>query len=246
LTQPERSNIDQNCRLLPDEVFGVTAMNVPVVGAFFDFDKTLLETESAKLGLKYLWDRRLLSRRFLIKVLVINFFYQRHLVSDEFVARIILGIYRGRRLREFAQGAQAFYQEVLKPRLAPNILAKVRRHRRQGHLLVLISGSVRYMLQSVVEDIGFDHLLCTDLEVGEDGLLTGRARGPLCIDRTKRALAIELAKAHRIDLSRSYAYGNHQSDIPLLELVGHPFVVEPTKPLRRVAQKRNWPVLGFR
>jgi hypothetical protein len=36
-------------------------MSKPVVGAFFDFDKTLLETESAKLGLKYLWDRRLLS-----------------------------------------------------------------------------------------------------------------------------------------------------------------------------------------
>jgi phosphoserine phosphatase len=26
--------------------------------------------------------------------------------------------------------------------------------------------------------LGFDHLLCTDLEIGEDGLLTGRAKGP--------------------------------------------------------------------
>ena len=102
------------------------------------------------------------------------------------------------------------------------------------------------MLESVVEDLGFDHLLCTDLEIGKDGLLTGRARGSLCIDRTKRTLAIQLAEAHHIDLSRSYAYGNHQSDIPLLELVGNPFVVEPTKPLRKVAMQRNWPVLGFK
>jgi HAD superfamily hydrolase (TIGR01490 family) len=130
--------------------------------------------------------------------------------------------------------------------LAPNILAKVREHQRERHLLILISGSVRYMLNAVVEDIGFDHLLCTDLEVGDDGLLTGRALGPLCIDRTKRTLAIQLAEAHNIDLLNSYAYGNHQSDIPLLELVGNPFVVEPTRPLRKVATQRNWPVLGFR
>jgi HAD superfamily hydrolase (TIGR01490 family) len=221
-------------------------MSSPVIGAFFDFDKTLLETESAKLGLKYLWDRRLLSVRFLMKVLVANFFYQHHLVSDELVARIILKLYRGRRLQEFAEGAPAFYQDNLKPKLAPNILAKVREHQREGHLLILISGSVRYMLNSVVEDIGFDHLLCTDLEVGDTGLLTGRAQGPLCIDRTKRTLAIELAETHNIDLSLSYAYGNHQSDLPLLELVGHPFVVEPTRPLLRVAKQRGWPVLGFK
>ena len=217
-----------------------------VVGAFFDFDKTLLETESAKLGLKYLWDRRLLSLWFLVKVLAANFFYQSHLVSDEFVAKIILKLYRGRRLQEFAQGAPGFYQECLKPKLAPNILTKVRDHQGQGHILILISGSVRYMLESVVEDIGFDHLVCTDLEFGTNGLLTGRAHGPLCIDRTKRKLAIQLAEAHNIDLSHSYAYGNHQSDIPLLELVGNPFVVEPTRPLRKVAMRRNWPVLGFK
>ena len=221
-------------------------MSKSVVGAFFDFDKTLLETESAKLGLKYLWDRRLLSLRFLMKVLAANFFYQHHLVSDEWVAKIILKLYCGKRLQEFAEGAAMFYQDFLKPNLAPNILAKVRNHQIEGHALILISGSVRYMLKSVVEDIGFDHLLCTDLEIGEDGLLTGRANGPLCISRTKRTLAIQLAKAHNIDLSRSYAYGNHQSDIPLLELVGNPFVVEPTRPLRKVAMQRNWPVLGFR
>lgn len=221
-------------------------MSKRCIGAFFDFDKTLLETESAKLGLKYLWERRLLSFSFLFKILIANFFYQRHLVSDELLARMILKIYRGKPLDEFVNGAPLFYQDHLKPQLAPNILLKVKEHQRNGHLLILISGSIRYMLKPVVEDIGFDHLLCTDLEIGDDGLLTGRAKGPLCIDTTKQTLAIRLAQKQSIDLSRSYAYGNHQSDIPLLELVGNPSVVEPTKPLRKVALKRNWPVLSFR
>jgi len=221
-------------------------MSNPHIGAFFDFDNTLLQTESAKLGFKYLWERRMVSLRLLLKILATNFFYQRHLVSDEFIANIMLKFYRQKRLEDFVEGAPFFYENYLKPLLAPNIVAKVKDHQRKGHVLILISGSPRYLLEPVVEDIGFDHLLCTDLEVGNDGLLTGSAKGPLCINKTKRALALLLAQNHAIDLSRSYAYGNHQSDIPLLESVGYPFVVEPTKPLREVALQRRWPVLGFR
>jgi phosphoserine phosphatase len=47
--------------------------------------------------------------------------------------------------------------------------------------LVLISGSIRYLVEPVVADLGFHHLLCTDLEIGPDGLLTGKAKGPLCL-----------------------------------------------------------------
>ena len=49
-----------------------------------------------------------------------------------------------------------------------------------------------------------------------------------------------------IDLASSYAYGNHQSDLPLLELIGNPYVVEPTEPLRRVALANKWPILTYR
>lgn len=216
------------------------------IGAFFDFDETLLETESSRLGFKYLWERRLISLGFIAKVMVANFFYKRHWMSDETIAAIMLKFYRNKQLEEFQQGAVAFYQEHLKPHLAPNLLDRVAQHHQKGHVLVLISGSIRYLLEPVVEDLGFHHLLCTDLEVGANGLLTGRAKGPLCLDSTKRVLAEKLAKRANIDLLSSYAYGNHQSDLPLLELIGHPYAVEPTEPLRNVALKKNWPVISYR
>jgi HAD superfamily hydrolase (TIGR01490 family) len=216
------------------------------IGAFFDFDQTLLDTESSRLGFKYLWERRLISLGFILKVMAANFFYKRHWMSDETIAAIMLKFYHKKRLEEFQLGAAAFYQEQLKPRLAPNILKRVEQHHQEGHALVLISGSIRYLLEPVVEDLGFDHLLCTDLEVGPDGLLTGKAKGPLCLDSTKRVLSEKLAEEAHIDLASSYAYGNHQSDLPLLELVGHPYAVEPTEPLKNVALKNEWPILKFR
>jgi phosphoserine phosphatase len=88
--------------------------------------------------------------------------------------------------------------------------------------------------------------LCTDLEQGADGLLTGKPKGPLCLDTTKRHLATELAQRTGIDLKRSYAYGNHQADLPLLESVGYPHAVEPSSILRKIAVKRNWPILAYR
>ncbi len=216
------------------------------IGAFFDFDETLLDTESSRLGIRYLWERRLVSHGFILKALVAGFLYRRHVISDALTAGILLRLYRRRSLADFSNGSEEFYRQILKPRLAPNILARVRHHKSRGHLLVLISGSIRYMLEPVAQDLGFEHLLCTDLEEGPDGLLTGRPAGPLCLDNTKRHLAAELALRTGIKLKYSYAYGNHQADLPLLESVGFPHVVEPTQPLRKVALERNWPILAYR
>lgn len=221
-------------------------MTADRIGAFFDFDETLLDTESSRLGIKYLWERRLVSRGFILKAFVAGLLYQRHLISDEQTAKILLRLYRNRRLNEFMDGSEAFYTEILRPRLAPNILSKVKQHRDQGHSMVLISGSIRYMLEPVAQDLGFNHLLCTDLEEGSNGLLTGRPSGPLCLDKTKRRLAADLARTCGIDLKYSYAYGNHQADLPLLESVGFPHVVEPTRPLRKIAVERKWPILDYR
>jgi HAD superfamily hydrolase (TIGR01490 family) len=216
------------------------------IGAFFDFDETLLDTASSRLGIKYLWDRRLVSRGFILKAFLAGTLYRRHLITDEQTAKILLKLYRNRRLDDFTDGSEDFYRDILKPRLAPNILAKVKEHRDRGHTMVLISGSIRYMLEPVAQDLGFEHLLCTDLEKGANGLLTGRPKGPLCLDTTKRHLATALAHRSGIDLERSYAYGNHQADLPLLESVGFPHAVEPTGPLKKIAVKRNWPILHYR
>ncbi len=214
-------------------------------GAFFDFDKTLLMVESAKPGLRYLYERKEISSGFLLRVFIANFFYKYHLYSDENMANLLLKLYQGKRLSDFQAGAAQFYMDYIRPLLSPNILSKLNEHKKKNHCLILVSASVRYYLEAVVADLGFDHLLCTDLEESQDGLLTGRAKGPVCIDQQKRIQAKQLAAEHGIDLTKSYAYGNHHSDIPLLKAVGHPCAVEPTWPLKKMAIKNNWPILNF-
>ncbi len=217
----------------------------PHIGAFFDFDKTLIQVESGRVGFKYLYQIKEIRFPFLLKVALVNYFYQRDWVSDMQMARVMLTFYKGRNIDPLKAGAHEFYRSHLKPHLAPNILARVRRHQSAGHTLVLVSASVRYMLEPVIKDLGFDYLLCTDLEIAANGQLTGATDGPICIDQHKRKAIRELAHQHHIQLNHSYAYGNHQSDIPMLETVGKPAAVEPTKRLRKMARAAGWPVLKF-
>lgn len=215
------------------------------IGAFFDFDRTLIDVESGRVGFKHLYEIGEIPIFFLLKVLAADFLYQRDLISDTRMSRLMLTFYRRRHLKTFEDSAASFYHNLLKPHLAPLITDKLHEHRRAGHVLVLVSASVRYLLTPVKEDLGFDYLLCTDLEVGPDGRLTGRPAGPVCIDDQKRRAAQELSSDIGIDLEESYAYGNHHSDIPLLELVGNPSAVEPTGALKKHAQQKGWPILSF-
>jgi HAD superfamily hydrolase (TIGR01490 family) len=215
-------------------------------GAFFDFDKTLIDVESGRVGFKYLYKIKEIRLFFLLKVAVTNFFYERDWISDTQMARIMLTFYRNRDIGPLQDGAEEFYHTYLKPHLAPRILERVREHQGAGHTLVLVSASLRYMLNPVIKDLGFHHLLCTDLEFAPDGLLSGRTAGPICIDRHKRTAVKNLAHQKDIRLDRSYAYGNHHSDIPMLETVGNPAAVEPTEPLKKKALENGWPILTFR
>jgi HAD superfamily hydrolase (TIGR01490 family) len=211
--------------------------------ALFDFDRTLLTRDSAAIGLRYLWEMGLVPLPYILKALAANVFYQRHLLPEHFMARILLPFYRDKRLAPFEDGVCEFYENLVKPHLAPKVLARLREHQQDGHLTALVSGGVRYSLKPVIKDLGMDYLLCTDLEMDDDGFLTGATSGPLCIHQAKADFVLELAREQGIDLSRSWAYGNHQNDIPMMELVGNPVAVAPTWPLKRHALKKGWPVM---
>jgi HAD superfamily hydrolase (TIGR01490 family) len=213
------------------------------IGAFFDFDRTLLAENSPRIGIRYLWDQGEVRLPYVLKIVLANWFYKRDLVSETVMARLLLSFYKNRDLAPFRAGAADYYREVIRPHLASNIVSFARDHKRRGHILVLVSAGIRYLLEPVVEDLGFDHLICTDLEEDANGLLTGAPKGEVCTGEAKRRTATGLARNLGIDLGRSYAYGDHHADIPLLEMVGNPRAVEPTRRLRKVALEKGWPIL---
>jgi phosphoserine phosphatase len=119
-------------------------------------------------------------------------------------------------------------------------------HFAQEHQIFLITGAPA-PLAELVADYFFVPLkiVGTQLEA-RDGLWTGEIAGEHMSGAAKRRAIVRLAAAYRLDLARSFAYGDSISDLPMLETVGHPVAVNPSANLERLAHDRNWPVFCWR
>ncbi len=215
------------------------------IAAFFDFDGTLIVGESGKYGFKFLREKGYkLSLPFLAKAMYYYFLYKMERITEEEMSDLLFGFYRGKREEEFLRHVPEFFERYIAPDLSPQLLQRIEFHRREGHLLVIASASLCYFMRYVKDKLGFDHVLCTDLEKDPHGSFTGRPVGSICIGEHKRRCVEDFARRHAVDLKESYGYGNHHTDIPFLEIVGHPIVVNPTRNLKEYAEQKGWEIIS--
>jgi phosphoserine phosphatase len=80
--------------------------------------------------------------------------------------------------------------------------------------------------------------------VAVDGRYTGEIDF-YCYGENKAAAIKQLAAERGYELDKCHAYSDSSTDLPMLEVVGHPTVVNPDRALRSVAAGRGWPVLEF-
>ncbi len=142
------------------------------------------------------------------------------------------------RLHEIARHC---FVESLRPSIAPHISELIHFHQTEGRTVILMSGSLSFLVQPFHEHFQTDLMVAHQLEV-VDGRLTGKRIGLHPYAENKAKLAQELATEHGFDLSASYAYGNHHTDAYKLELFGHPVAVNPDQKLRRIATEKGWQI----
>ncbi len=145
------------------------------------------------------------------------------------------------------QDAQAIWNwvvtEYMPKRWREDTVALLREHQRNHDLVVLVSGGPQPLLERIAQEWGVQHYIGTRFEV-KDGRYNGRSLKPVCIDENKRQLTEEYLqqKGLQIDLRESYAYADAISDLPLLEMVGHPVATYPDVALKAIAEARGWRV----
>ncbi|MFE9028951.1 HAD family hydrolase [Streptomyces iakyrus] len=116
------------------------------------------------------------------------------------------------------------------------------RHRALGHEIVLVSGSLRPVVDAVAADLGATAVRCAEQAVTGDGLLTGEIDRPM-IGRAKAdAVGAHLAE-RGARAGDCHAYGDHDSDLPMLRSVGHPVVIGGAPALRHEAARLGWTTL---
>jgi HAD superfamily hydrolase (TIGR01490 family) len=133
----------------------------------------------------------------------------------------------------------------IKKSLFPEAKSLVQRCRDEGHDVVLVSGSLDFLMNQLAEHLGATHVIANRLEI-KDGYATGRLLRPVVAGPEKARLVREHARAHGHDLNECFAYSDSYSDVPMLSVVGHPAAVNPDSKLETLAKTYGWPVLSLK
>lgn len=216
----------------------------PKVGAFFDFDGTLIDGYSAAALYIDRMKRRDMTRAELLQVLRLS--RKKEITDEEFADVIDQGIrqWAGHTEAQMRALWQRLWQQRVAPTLFPEGWRLVQAHRRMGHTVAIASSATRYQIEPLAEEYGIEHILSTPVAI-RDGRLTGALDGPPAWGQGKAAAVRAFCKSKRIPLSKTYGYANGDEDIAFLQTVAHATAVQPRPLLQATAQEAGWPVLRF-
>jgi HAD superfamily hydrolase (TIGR01490 family) len=215
--------------------------------AFFDLDKTLMQGSSAFQFGRAAYRAGLLGRRQLLADGLANIRFRLRGATDENSIALrnrIAGSLEGTRVRDLERLGTSVLALIL-PRVYPQMLSLAHEHQDAGRRAYIVTAASQELAEILAQVMTFDGAIGSDLSEVVDGVYTGQPTG-LFIYRAQKAQAIqELAAREGIDLSASYAYSDSESDLPMLQAVGHPVAVNPDGALARVARQEGWQILRF-
>lgn len=211
------------------------------VAAFFDIDHTVLEINSGSKWIGYMWRTRQMGVVQVARSLKWLAQYRFGLLDFEAMATRVLAGYAGKQVAPLAAEIEQWFLDDVAWAICTEARAKVEHHRNAGHVLVLLTSATQFLTLPVATALSIEHMLCTRIEIDGDHF-TGHYRRPACYGVGKVHHAEAFAAEHGVDLEASYFYSDSYSDLPMLERVGQPRVVNPDPRLRKLARARGWSI----
>jgi HAD superfamily hydrolase (TIGR01490 family) len=208
--------------------------------ALFDMDKTVLRIDSALNWMRYEYRRGRTTKRGLARAVYWSLLYRAALLDMERLATRLTEAIAGQDAEEMAAACAHWYSTEIAHQVASDARRAIDRHRANGELVVLATGSSQFAAEAVARGLGIDHVLCSRIEV-VGGRFTGRLSA-MGFGAHKVTQAEQFAAEHRVDLQASTFYSDSYNDLPLLQRVGSAVAVNPDTRLRRHARRVGWRV----
>ena len=220
-----------------------------IEAAFFDVDNTLLRGSSSFLFGKAAFKKGFFKRRDFWRMAweQARFITRgEKLNSLDVIKDKALSLIQGHRAIDLTDLTDIVYNEYICPKLWPETVRLAKEHIAAGREVWLVTATPKEIADVIAHRLGLTGGLGTLVEVGPDGILTGKLVGKTLHGKAKRKAVRELAKTRNISLKRSYAYSDSVNDLPMLNVVGNPTVINPDVALRYYAKEAAWPILDFK
>ena len=214
--------------------------------AFFDLDKTIIAKSSTLAFSREFQAGGLISRRAMLRSAYAQFVFftggADHDQMDkmrQFMSQLCAG-WDVATVREIVHDT---LDNIVEPLVYDEAVSLIEEHRLEGRDIVIVSASGAEVVEPIGEMLGADRVIATRMEI-VDGKYTGNIDYYAYAEEKARAIE-HLAETVGYDLSECFAYSDSVTDVHMLEVVGHPFAVNPDRELRRIATSNEWPVLSF-
>lgn len=216
----------------------------PEIGAFFDFDGTIISGYSAIAFFKEQLKRGHMSPRDVVELISVMASFGIGILGFPALMLAASQFLRGVREDSYAAFGEDVFRSHIARQIYPETRAMVKAHLQKGHTVAIISSATPYQVEPAARDLDIENVLCTYLQV-ENGEFTGAVVRPICFGPGKVLAAESLSQKYGADLDKSFFYSDSTDDIELLERVGNPRPLNPSNKLRAISERRGWPVRRF-
>ena len=217
--------------------------------ALFDLDNTLLSGDSDFEWAQFLISKGVLDRE-VHEARNIEFFEQYKAGTLDIHA--FLDFQLAPLSRHPRDELDAWHREFVTTRIRPLINSAARelvaRHAKAGDLLAIVTATNSFVTGPIAHEFNVPHLIAT-IPAQENGRFTGQPRGTpsfregkiVRVDAWLESLGLWLGS-----FEQSWFYSDSHNDLPLLEKVTHPVVVDADTTLAEVATRRGWTQISLR
>lgn len=147
---------------------------------------------------------------------------------------------------EYRQRVHEFFQESGQLHIYPQAASLLFAYRQQGAQIVMITGADDAVAEKYAEALGIQQVISNRLEIDTEKQRILGLQQPLCYGQGKVVLAAEFLQKQGFSFNQCAFYTDSHADLPLLEKVAQPVVLNPNQALRAIALEKGWPCLDWR
>lgn len=208
--------------------------------AIFDIDFTITKKETLMQFFRYAIKRDKKNIRFLPRAIVSGALYGVGYFDEKRVKETFLKFIDSIEEKKLQILVKDFYRDCLSKILYKDALDMIKKLKSEGYLIYLISASPEFYIKEFYAISEVDMIIGTRFEF-KDGIFMRRMSGNNCKGKEKvvRLKEVLKEKGLEVDYKESYMFSDSLSDLPLLELVGKPYLINYNKKYKEI-ENLNW------
>ncbi|WP_297811284.1 HAD family phosphatase [uncultured Finegoldia sp.] len=203
------------------------------IGAFFDIDGTIARDSLMIEHFKKLINFEIIDQKlYYEKVYPAYQNYEKRKIDYDDYLNELVEVYKYK-----LKGFSCDFNEFISNQVISQVKEKVYRytrkmiqyHKENGHLVFFISGSPDFLVKEMANSYGVTEYRAS-VYVIKNGMYTGEVI-PMWDKNSKKTVIDEIIKKYNIDVDNSYCYGDTSGDFSMINMMGKPTAINPTREL---------------